>query len=117
MRVAIPLADRWVARILDSAEMLLVVDLRRGGRWECFQIPFQCRSLDEGAERLALMGVETVVCDELSRELESMILTRGIAVLCHVTGNADEVLEGLDEQPGRTSVARPRGSRLVAASG
>ncbi len=116
MRVAIPLEDRRVAGILDNATMLLVVDLGQGGRSEYFQTPVRTRSRQGRANELASMGVDTVVCDGVSRILESMILTRGIAVISHVTGNVDEVLEGFHRQRCGSPGSSLGGSAIQAAA-
>jgi len=98
MRVATPLSGRRVAWFLDSATTLLVVDLESRGRSEYFQTPVRCRSRLERAEEFVSMGVDTVVCDRVSRTLESMILARGIALVTGVTGDVDELLEDLDRR-------------------
>jgi predicted Fe-Mo cluster-binding NifX family protein len=98
MRVAMPISDRRVARTFDSAPSLLVVDVNSGGRIEFFETPARFRSLRERAKELAAFGVDVVLCDGISHALESMILSRGIEVLQHVSGNVDEVLDTYREQ-------------------
>jgi predicted Fe-Mo cluster-binding NifX family protein len=98
MRVAIPISDRRVAQVFDSAPSLLVVDLNSGGRVEYFEFPAEFRSLRGRAKELAEYGVDVVICDGISHALLNMILARGIEVVEHVTGNVDEVLDAYREQ-------------------
>ena len=93
MRVAIPISDGWVERVFDSATKLMVIDLRGGGRCEFFETPVTIRSLKERALELSAIGVDVLLCDEISHALESMIRATGIVVHTHHSGRADEVAE------------------------
>ena len=93
MRVAIPVSDGLVERVFDNAAMLMVIDFRGGGRGEFFETPVTIRSLKERALELSAMGVDVLLCDEISHSLESMIRATGIAVYTQRSGRADEVAE------------------------
>ena len=101
MRVAIPISDRRVAPVVDCAPSFLVVDLKGRGRIEFFETPFRSWSQRERAEELAAYAVEVVLCDRISHALGKMILARGMAVVEHVSGNVDEVLDTYRERKKR----------------
>ena len=105
MRVAIPISDGWVERVFDSATMLMVVDLRGSGRGEFFETPVTIRSLKERALELSAMGVNVLLCDEISHALESMISAVGIVVHTHRSGRTDEVIDSFINR--RLNEARP----------
>jgi predicted Fe-Mo cluster-binding NifX family protein len=100
MRVAIPLSDGLVAPILDNADSLLIVDLGNRGPPEYLDTFVTHSSIRERADELASIGVDVVVCDQVSHALENMILAHGIHVLSHVTGKADEALETFHDHDG-----------------
>jgi predicted Fe-Mo cluster-binding NifX family protein len=105
MRVAIPISDGWVERVFDSATMLMVIDLRGGGRGEFFETPVTIRSLKERVLELSAIGVDVLLCDEISHALESMIRAAGIMVHTHRSGRADEVAESFIDR--HLNEARP----------
>ena len=74
MRVAIPLSDDGrVERVFDGATTLMVIDLRGGDRGEYFETPMRNRSMKERARELSAMGVDVLLCNEISHALESLI--------------------------------------------
>ena len=94
MRVAIPLSDDGrVERVFDGATTLMVIDLRGGDRGEYFETPMRNRSMKERARELSAMGVDVLLCNEISHALESLIASRGIKVHTHRFGRVDEVIE------------------------
>ena len=98
MRVAIPVSDGLVERVFDNATMLMVIDFRGGDRVEFFETPVTNRSLRERARELSAIGVDVLLCDEISHALESMIRAAGIVVHTHRSGRADEVAESFVDQ-------------------
>jgi len=101
MRVAIPLSDGLVAPILDNADSLLIVDFGNRGLTEYLDTFVTYSSIRERADELVSIGVDVVVCDQVSHALEIMILDHGIQVLSHVTGKVDKALEAFRD-PDRT---------------
>ncbi len=93
MRVAIPVSDGLVERVFDNSTMLMVIDFRGDGRGEFFETPVTIRSLKERALELSAIGVDVLLCDEISHALESMIRAMGIVVQTNHSGRADEVAE------------------------
>ena len=108
MRIAIPVTDGLVETVFSSATTLVVVDLP-GGRDEYSEFPVTAQSLKERAQELSALGVDVVLCSEISHALKSMVTARGIDVHTHLSGTADEVI---DEFTGRhQNESRPRESR------
>ena len=111
MKVAIPVSDGLVETVFSSATTLVVIDLR-GGRSEYSEVPVTAQSLKERAQELSALGLDVLLCGEISHALKSMITARGIDVHTHLSGIADEVI---DEFIGRhRNESRPRGSRREA---
>ena len=108
MRIAIPVSDGLVETVFSGATTLAVIDLR-GGRGEYSEFPVTAQSLKERAQELSALGVDVVLCFEISHALKHMIAARGIDVHTHLSGKADEVI---DEFIGRhQNESRPRKSR------
>lgn len=92
MRVAVPVWQRRVSPVFDTAARLLVFDV--DGKTEV------CRteqfigglSLPARTHRLAELGVDVLLCGAISRELASMVAASGVRVVPWVSGNVDEVM-------------------------
>ena len=111
MRIAIPVSDGLVETIFSSATTLAVIDLR-GGKREYSEFPVTAQSLKERAQELSALGVDVVLCFEISHALKSMIAARGIDVHTHLSGKADKVFEDFIGQ--RQHKSRPGESRRGA---
>ena len=111
MRIAIPVTGGLVETVFSSATTLLVVDLP-GGRGEYSEFPFTAQSLKEHAQELSALGVDVVLCAEISHALKSMITARGIDVHTHLSGKVDEVIDEFIRR--HQNESRPRESRQEA---
>jgi len=93
MRVAIPVSDGRVERVLDCATSLVVLDLRDEGRGKYFETEIRSRSMRDRAREFAAMGINVVLCNEISHSFKSLIRSGGIEVRTHHSGTVDEVIE------------------------
>ncbi len=94
MRVAIPVSsDGRVERVFDCATSLVVLDLRDRDRGKYFETAIRSRSMRERAREFAAMGINVVLCNEISQSFESLIRNGGIEVRTHHSGTVDEVME------------------------
>ncbi len=114
MKVAIPVSDGLVETVFSNATTLVVIDFR-GGRGEYSEIPVTAQSLKERAQELSALGVDVVLCSEISHALKSMVTARGIDVHTHLSGKADKVIEDFIGQRRYKSRPRERGRRAVVA--
>ncbi len=114
MRIAIPATDGLVETVFSSATTLLVVDLR-GGRGEYSEFPVTAQSLKERAQELSALGVDVLLCAEISHALKSMITARGIDVHTHLSGKADEIIEDFIGRHCNESRPRESGRGAVVA--
>ena len=92
MRIAIPVSDGLVETVFSSATTLVVIDYR-GGRAEYSELPITAQSLKECSQELSALGVDVVLCFEISHALKSMIVAQGIDVHTHLSGKVDEVFD------------------------
>jgi len=97
MRIAIPASDGLVETVFSSATTLVVIDYR-GGRAEYSELPNTAQTLKERTQELSALGVDVVLCFEISHALKSMIEARGIDVHTHLSGKADKVFDDFIEQ-------------------
>jgi predicted Fe-Mo cluster-binding NifX family protein len=108
MRIAIPVADGWVERVFDSATTLLIVDVVDRSRRECYQTPVRIRSVRERAHELALLGVDELICDEISNRSRGLVADLGITVRSGNSGLVEELMESLGCAPGESQPSRRR---------
>jgi predicted Fe-Mo cluster-binding NifX family protein len=93
MRVAIPVSDGRVDRVLDCATGFIVLDLRDEGRSHYFATSIGSRSMRDRARELVAMGINVVLCNEVSHSFESLIRRSGIEICTHHSGTVDDVIE------------------------
>jgi predicted Fe-Mo cluster-binding NifX family protein len=93
MKVAIPTLGNHVARIFDTAATMLVAAVESERVVGRDNVAIASWSLRDRADRLAIMGVHALVCDELSHALATMLRAHGIEVETGAVGRVDEVLE------------------------
>ena len=105
MRIAIPVSDGLVETVFSSATTLVVIDFR-GGRCEYSELSVTAQSLKERAQELSALGVDVVLCFEISHALKSMIEAQGIEVHTHLSGRVDKVFDTFIGQ--RRNESRPQ---------
>ncbi|MBI4200025.1 MAG: NifB/NifX family molybdenum-iron cluster-binding protein [Chloroflexi bacterium] len=106
MRLAIPVWDKRVSPVFDSAGQLLLVDIENGGerswRWEAIAESVPIRR----ARRMVELGVNVLICGGISRPLAALLGASGIRVIPWRAGPVEEVLEAY--RTGRLDEARWR---------
>jgi predicted Fe-Mo cluster-binding NifX family protein len=115
MRVAIPVSYGWVERVFDCANMIMIFDFSNGRRGEYFETALRSGSKDCCARELSAMGIDVLICNEISRTLESAIRSCGIEVLSRRSGRVDEVIEDLVGEVRDGGIARRERSEAQAA--
>jgi predicted Fe-Mo cluster-binding NifX family protein len=92
-KVAIPIWDKRVSPVLDTAICLLVVELdnKTEHKRETYNLP---RShIYHRVQYIANLHVDTMLCGALSRPLLRLLIESGIRVYPWITGHVQEVLE------------------------
>src|SRR3972149_8639367 len=93
MRLAIPVWNKRVSPVFDSAGQLLLVDVENGGersrRWEAIAESVSSRR----ARRMVELGVNVLICGGISRSLAVLLGASGITVIPWRAGPVEEVLE------------------------
>lgn len=89
MRLAVPVWSGRVSPLLDAATRLLVVEVIGGE--PTFTEVYPLDGPDR-ANAVAELGVETLVCGAVSRELEDRLVASGVEVIAGIRGDANEVI-------------------------
>jgi predicted Fe-Mo cluster-binding NifX family protein len=92
MRVAVPVWEKRVSPVFDSARRLVVIDIEEGGPASRLTLPLTEAYPPRRALLLRIWGVEVLVCGGISPYLGRLIAGQGIRVVSGVRGDAEEVL-------------------------
>jgi len=96
MRIAVPISGDWIAPVFDEATRLLIVDIGPGRRPEQSELPTFVRPPDQ---RAAELGVDMLLCDEISDRLASLIRERGIEIRVSMKRAVADLMSFLADQP------------------
>ncbi len=93
MKVAIPIWNRRISPVFDTACRIVVTEIRE----ECSQPEgeYDLRGLspEERVRRLQELGITTLICGAVSNHLDRLIESAGIRVVPWVSGEFDEIME------------------------
>jgi len=93
MKAALTVWDGRLSPVFDVSREALILTIENGavaGRCtESIETPTATLKLD----RLAELGVETLICGAISEPLQHELTTRGVEVVGFVAGEIDEVVE------------------------
>ena len=78
--------------VLDTARQLLVADIENGQEASRTAVDIPLMHIVQIAGFVRDLGVDTVICGAISRQLETMLTTLGIRIIPWVRGEVDEVL-------------------------
>lgn len=118
MKTAFPFWNYRIAPVFDVARQLLLVESQKGRIISETAEPMPADDLGEKAESLARLGVNTLVCGAISRTMQGLIESRGIALVPFVAGDLRVVIQawiegrihdGAFTMPGCCSRSRQRG--------
>lgn len=99
MRIAVPIFGDWIAPVFDEATRLLIVDIGPGRRPEQIELPTFVRPPDQRATELASLGIDMLVCDEISDKLAGFIRARGIEIRVFLNRAVADLMSFLADQP------------------
>lgn len=118
MKTAFSSWNHRIAPVFDVARQLLLVESHEEGIISEAEATMPADDPGEKAECLARLGVNTLVCGAISRPMQGLIESRGIALIPFVAGDLREVIqawmegrihEGAFTMPGCCSRSRQRG--------
>ncbi|MFP4224046.1 MAG: NifB/NifX family molybdenum-iron cluster-binding protein [Phycisphaeraceae bacterium] len=92
MRVALPIWDGRLSPVLDVARQILLVDLPPASSPARETRVLETTDPAERVQTLIAWGAQVVICGAVSRELEQLLIGRGVRVIARVRGPVEEVL-------------------------
>ena len=94
MKIAIPVWEDVISPVLDTASMLLVVEVEEeGSEISRFQIYLDDKDLVRRCLRIQGLGIDTLICGAISRSFLSMLEAAGINIIPEISGCPEEALE------------------------
>ncbi len=93
MRIALTVWGNRISPLFDSAAMLLVADIEKGGEVKRLYEPLKNRSAFSRAARLDELGVKVLICGGISDLFANLIEARNIRIISFAAGRVEEVLE------------------------
>jgi predicted Fe-Mo cluster-binding NifX family protein len=95
MKIAISIWNESLSNVFDFSTEVLVVDIEDSKQKTRTNIDLGDCIAQHKAVRLKDLGVETLICGAISREIVFALDGLGIEVLAYVTGSVNEVIEAL----------------------
>ena len=95
VRIGVPLLDGRVAPRCTSANRILLVEVTSTGSVTSRVVDLPVGTPEELLELAQLYRITTFVCDGLTRESRSILLTHGLRVVENVVGSAQEVVQAV----------------------
>jgi len=92
MKIAIPIWNGNVSPVLDSAERLIVFDIKDGKIVSHTELPIGDKRLQEKARKIA-DSARILICGALSNQMSSFLSLSGLEVYPWVMGNAEQLVE------------------------
>lgn len=97
MRIAIPISGEWIAPVFDDATRLLIVDITPDRKVEHSELPSFVRPPDQRATELASLGVNVLLCDDISDRSAEFIAEKGIEIKLSVHRAVADIMSYLGE--------------------
>ena len=94
MKIAIPNWEDVISPVLDTASMLLIIEVEEtGNEISRFQIYLDEQNLVRRCLRIQGLGINTLICEAVSRPFLTMLEAAGIDVIPEISGRTEEILE------------------------
>lgn len=92
MIVALPICEKRISPIFDTAEKILVFDIRNGKIKDRHEINLDETFLPRRARILADHGIDLLICCGISKAMRSFLTARNIDVINGVIGETELVI-------------------------
>jgi predicted Fe-Mo cluster-binding NifX family protein len=115
-RIAVPIFRKRVSPVLDSCRRLLIIEVEGSREVERHEVYLNAFSLPERLYWMKKAKINVIICCAVTDVLDKMIQSAGIALVCGIIGDVDQVIEaffsnGLDaprfQMPGMHRKAAP----------
>lgn len=93
MKIGITVWKNRISPLFDSAQMLLIAEIKNGTITGKHYEPFHLHLPSSKAIQTYNMGVEVVICGAISYFLANMIEAYGIRIIPFVAGDVNHVLD------------------------
>ena len=93
MRIAIPIWERRISPVFDTAKEFTVAEIERGRITSQFKLPLQEIILPRRAAILTRWKINILICGGISAYLANLVTARGIRVVPGIRGEVDNVLQ------------------------
>lgn len=96
-RIAIPVWEGRVSPVLDTAERLWVQDIEGGSQSSATIVDFRAEDIRTRMQFIRNLGIQTLLCGAVSRQLHNLLLEADIAVRPWLTGDVEEIAAAYSE--------------------
>ena len=93
MRIAIPIWDKKISPVFDTALNLLVLDIENGCVTARSVKSMQEKDLNRRCSHISKLGVDVLICGAISHNFQSMLSSQGINVIEEISGFADDIVD------------------------
>lgn len=93
MKIAIPVWDKRLSPVFDTASRLLVVEIEDQKEASRFEIILEEQDLPRRCLRIHNLGIDILICGAISRSYSRMLTASGVDIIPEISGHTDEVLE------------------------
>ncbi len=93
MKIAISVWNNSLSNVFDFSTNVLIVDIEDAKEVARSKVNLEDTLAQQKAKKLKDLGVETLICGAISREVVFALDSVGIEVLAYVTGEVEEVLQ------------------------
>ena len=92
MKIAIPVWEKGISPVFDTASRLLVVEVEDQKETSRFEIYLDEQDFSRRCVRIRNLGIDILICGAISRPYSRMLMASGIKVIPELSGQAGDVL-------------------------
>ncbi len=92
-RVGIPIWNNWVSPVFETSSALLIVDFKDKQETARAVVPMESESLLRKMSLLKDIGIDTLICNGVSRRVNNALLECGLKVIPCRSGPVEEIIE------------------------
>jgi predicted Fe-Mo cluster-binding NifX family protein len=96
-RIAIPVWEGRISPVLDTAERLWVCDLDAGPEFAAQVVAVQPVDIGQRTQLIRDLGIHTLLCGAVSRQLHHLLLRAGVAVMPWLSGTVEDIATAYSE--------------------
>lgn len=92
MIIAIPIWEGKISPVFDTAQKLLVVEVKDKKEESRFLYYIDENDLSQKCHRIRKLDLDTLICGAVSQAFLQMLLSSGLDVIQEISGSVEEVL-------------------------